>query len=137
MQCKIPCHDYISVPHFIVIHNSGIIEDYSLDPETSPPITNYAAFPEDIRHVCYLFEPEKMKLVVKYDGNPFPLEWYFDDEAPKELINQGDSNAREYSQCAVSQSTGKMIVYSGRSTCGNSKSFNPQFLLQTPILASL
>ena len=54
------------MPHFIILDTNGKVEDYSVDPENSPPITSYADFPVTGEGSCGVFDSITMKLVMRY-----------------------------------------------------------------------
>ena len=103
------------MPHFVIIHDTGIIEDYSLDEEKSPKISSYAQFPKSGREACALFYPETMKLIMRYKRSKELMEWKFDDQTPlytSEDTWDNDQNGRKHGLCATSPS-GKLFLYSG------------------------
>ena len=54
------------MPHFIILDTNVKVEDYSVDPENSPPITYYADFPVTGEGSCGVFDSITMKLVMRY-----------------------------------------------------------------------
>ena len=54
------------MPHFIILDTNVKVEDYSVDPENSPPITSYADFPVTGEGSCGVFDSITMKLVMRY-----------------------------------------------------------------------
>ena len=49
-----------------MLDNNGKVEDYSGDPENSPPITSDADFPVTGEGSCGVFDSITMKLVMRY-----------------------------------------------------------------------
>ena len=103
------------MPHFVIIHDTGTVEDYSLDAEKSPQISSYAQFPKSGREACAVFYPETMKLIMRYKRSKELMEWKFDDQTPEytpEDTWDNYQNNRNNGLCATS-SSGKLFLYSG------------------------
>ena len=100
------------VPHFLIIRNNGQIEDYSLDPEASPPIQNYPQFNFPVTNSgnCGFYDPIKRRLYVKLLSRPELYMWNFDTQTP-EIIGTDPVENRNTASCAVSKH--KMVVYGG------------------------
>ena len=104
------------MPHFVIIHSDGKVEDYSLDANKSPSITTYPQFPKSGRDACALYYSKSMKVLLKPKTSKELVEWNFDDQAPlftKSETWDNDENSRTKGLCATS-STGKLFIYSGR-----------------------
>ena len=105
----------ISVPHFLIIHNGGSVEDYTMDSETSPKIDSYGQFPKSGRDACAIFYPDKMKVIMRQKTSKELMEWNFDDEEAKYTYEgswDNNQNSRPYGPCATS-SSGKLFLCSG------------------------
>ena len=105
----------ISVPHFVIIHVSGSLEDYTINSEVSPKINSYGPFPKSGQDACAIFYPESMKVIMRQKEPKELMEWNFDDQTAKythEDTWDNYQNIRQYGPCATS-STGKLFLYSG------------------------
>ena len=71
------------MPHFIIVDSTGKIEDYSVDPENSPPITSYADFPVTGEESCGVIIPSVMKLVMRHKAGIFIRNYFEKRQAPK------------------------------------------------------
>jgi len=103
------------VPHFLIIHYGGSVEDYTMDSETSPKIDSYGQFPKSGRDACAIFYPDKMKVIMRQKTSKELMEWNFDDQTAKYTYEESwdkDQNSRPYGPCATS-SSGKLFLYSG------------------------
>ena len=102
------------MPHFIIIHENGNIEDYSLDVANSPEITSYPQFPKSGTDSCAIFYPESMKIIMRHKQSKELMEWNFNDQTP-EFTNSNtwdnNENNRQNGLCATS-SSGKLFLYS-------------------------
>ena len=76
--------NYFSVPHFLIIHASGKMEDYSSDAEASGAITTYPDWPSSGADNPYLFIEQEMKLIAM-DGDLKLHQWFFDTNSPVPL----------------------------------------------------
>ena len=56
---------FIAVPHFLILHEDNIIQDYTLDEEKSPQMTSYPEFPFSGLGACGVLNPSTMKLVMR------------------------------------------------------------------------
>ena len=105
----------ISVPHFVIIHVSGSVEDYTINSEISPKINSYGPFPKSGQDACAIFYPESMRVIMRYKISKELMEWNFDDQTAKYTCEDTWDNyqpIRKYGPCATS-STGKLFLYSG------------------------
>ena len=104
------------MPHFVIIHDSGDVEDYSIDKAKSPTISSYAKFPKSGRDSCAIFYPRTMKMIMRQKQSKELMEWNFDDQEPQYTNSDtwdNDENNREKAPCATS-SSGKLFIYSGK-----------------------
>ena len=105
----------ISVPHFVIIHNSGSVEDYTINSEISPKINSYGVFPKSGQAACAIFYPQSMKVIMRQKSSKELMEWNFDDQTAKYTYEDTWDNyqpIRKNGPCATS-STGKLFLYSG------------------------
>lgn len=105
----------ISVPHFIIIHNSGNVEDYTANSEISQKINSYGKFPKSGQNACAIFYPESMKVIMRQKSQKELMEWNFDDQTATYTYEDtwdNYQNIRNYGPCATSL-TGKLFLYSG------------------------
>ena len=105
----------ISVPHFLIIHDGGSVEDYTMNSETSPKINSYGQFPKSGKEACAMFDPDTMKVIMRQKTSKELMEWNFDDEEAKYTYEgswDNDQNSRPYGPCATS-SSGKLFLCSG------------------------
>ena len=56
---------FIAVPHFLILHEDNIIQDYTLDEEKSPQMTSYPEFPFSGLGTCGVLSPSTMKLIMR------------------------------------------------------------------------
>ena len=116
----------ISVPHFLIIHDGGSVEDYTMNSETSPKINSYGQFPKSGKEACAMFDPDTMKVIMRQKTSKELMEWNFDDQTAK-YMDEGswdkNQNSRPYGPCATS-SSGKLFLYSGNL---NSKNKVPHY----------
>ena len=105
----------ISVNHFLIIHDGGSVEDYTINSETSPKINSYGQFPKSGKEACAIFDPVKMKVIMRQKTSKELMEWNFDDQTAKYVYEgswDNNQNSRPYGPCATSPS-GKLFLYSG------------------------
>ena len=99
----------------MIIHNSGSVEDYTINSEISPKITSYGSFPKSGQASCAIFYPKSMKVIMRQKSSKELMEWNFDDQTAK-YMDEGSwdkhQNSRSYGPCATS-SSGKLFLYSG------------------------
>jgi hypothetical protein len=68
------------VPHFVIIHVSGSVEDYTINSEISPKINSYGPFPKSGQDACAIFYPESMRVIMRQKSSKELMEWNFDDQ---------------------------------------------------------
>ena len=56
---------FITVPHFLILNEDNIIQDYTLDEEKSPQVTSYPEFPFSGLGTCGVLDPSTMKLIMR------------------------------------------------------------------------
>ena len=56
---------FIAVPHFLILHEDNIIQDYTLDEDKSPQMTSYPEFPFSGLGTCGVLNPSTMKLIMR------------------------------------------------------------------------
>ena len=102
------------MPHFVIIHVSGSVEDYTINSEVSPKINSYGPFPKSGQDACAIFYPESMRVIMRQKESKELMEWNFDDQTAKYMYEDTWDNyppIRKYGPCATS-STGKLFLYS-------------------------
>ena len=103
------------MPHFVIIHASGSVEDYTINSEVSPKINSYGPFPKSGQDACAIFYPESMRVIMRQKESKELMEWNFDDQTAKYMYEDTWDNyppIRKYGPCATS-TTGKLFLYSG------------------------
>lgn len=105
-----------TTPHFLVTRSTNK-EDYSLDPEASPPILSYPTFPS-FAHACALYIPNEQRIIFKSANEHTLRQWHFGETSvttlPTNLMDP--MTDRDYGACATSQQSGKMVMYSGHTS---------------------
>jgi hypothetical protein len=99
----------------VIIHNSGSVEDYTINSEISPKITSYGSFPKSGQASCAIFYPKSMKVIMRQKSSKELMEWNFDDQTAKYTYEDtwdNYQNVRSHGPCATSL-TGKLSLYSG------------------------
>ena len=99
------------------MHNDGMIEDYSINPERSPSIS-YALTLSNIGELegCFaMFHESKMTAIMKCGKKTETFQWIFGNNEfqilPK-IADDTNKKASTYS-LAVSQKSGKIFTYKG------------------------
>ena len=103
------------MPHFVIIHDSGSVEDYTINSEISPKINSYGSFPKSGQAACAIFYSERMKVIMRHKSSKELMEWNFDDQTAKYTYEDtwdNYQNDRRFGPCATS-SSGKLFLYSG------------------------
>ena len=109
----------ITTPHFAVFQrktvDSGYFEDYSLDPEKSPPITSFSnvfSIP-DATQSCGTYLPGKRKVILKPTKAKYLYEWKFDGQGIVKLPPETEDKISDRRNTACASQNGKLIAYGG------------------------
>ena len=103
------------MPHFAIIHQSGSVEDYTINSEISPSINSYGQFPKSGKDACAIFYQESMRVIMRQKTSKELMEWKFDDQTATYTYEDtwdNYQNSRKTGPCATS-SSGKLFLYSG------------------------
>ena len=116
------------VPHFLILHDSNKLEDYSLDPEISPPI-EYGSWPIEIfppanpsnrRDFASVLMSDMTLNIRQFEsGGSFAkkyFHWNFEKNSNPVAFSTGDIAFRNYGTAA--SGFGKIYIHSGRQDPG-------------------
>ena len=105
------CHAFFLDPHFLIIHSDGAIEDFSIDPSKSPPITTYPASHASLgERSPWVRNTDGSVTIFQEMGGASMYKWNFDDQAPA-LLSSVIQEHGSYPQFATQN--GRLYVNGG------------------------